>query len=698
MVDVMVFYTNNMANGTHRQYTIPEFSPEASSISINCLFFASLSVSLVAALASVVALQWVADYDAVITRGGSSPEDRAKRRQFRYAGVLQWKMGEIIAALPLLLYCSVILFLAGLFQWMWNVHPFVGAIVAGGASLAVLFYITSTMLSVVFVSAPFRTPLSRWIYRLSLVIMSTIYTFGKAIHFHAIPSLFERQHNKYISSLNREDRVVKSRIDLASNALVWLANQLSLSPDSYRRFLLLVGSLSPEYLPPLQSKEVAWDFIFDLLGWRYLSINQAAEITAEDRHGMVVLQQCWAMPEVRSLITPIAQMNYITDTDDPLWSQHCGAWKADYGGPNRLFLLLCDIPNCSKSSVKELDSIIRLARWRNSEPKSAQVWEATSHSSPSFTTSFFNSYIKAFTSFANHSAHFTTNREELDELIHRISDIARIATSRGGIDQDNTNALIKGYEALLDTGLAKNQNPTVPGISSPLAYGSQLRHRPPHEHALHDNFILLLARHLSPSELLTMFWLRPSNPSLSSLRDLGYKHGIYRPSSELRSLIAMHTIEQVDGLLHIFEVLQRLADVQADDPNTVGPLWRAVLPNGRNDPQFGEALGTFDTLIRRGCTVEQHCVLISLVCQDLELELVPEFEGYFTVERVGCLERVDDPCLRFLVAWVCGEDANIQERQASLWPLFSGREHLCEEASSDPNVLVSTTNYPVQTD
>jgi hypothetical protein len=33
-----------------------------------------------------MALQLIADYDTAITRGGSSPEDRAKRRQFRHAG------------------------------------------------------------------------------------------------------------------------------------------------------------------------------------------------------------------------------------------------------------------------------------------------------------------------------------------------------------------------------------------------------------------------------------------------------------------------------------------------------------------------------------------------------------------------------------------------------------------------------------
>src|ERR1700728_174149 len=110
LVDATIFSIQNARNLSNVSYIPPVFEATPVAVSINCLLFASLGASLVAALLSVVALQWVVDYDAVITRGGSSPEDRAKRRQFRYAGVLNWKMGEIIASLPLLLYSSVTLF------------------------------------------------------------------------------------------------------------------------------------------------------------------------------------------------------------------------------------------------------------------------------------------------------------------------------------------------------------------------------------------------------------------------------------------------------------------------------------------------------------------------------------------------------------------------------------------------------------
>jgi len=148
MVDAMIFYTNSVANGTHEQYIRPKFEPPSFAVTVNC-FFASLSGRLAAALSSVVALQWVADYDAAITRGGSSPEDRVKRRQFRHAGVVWWKMSEVIAALPLLIHSSVVLFLFGLILWMLAVHRIVGGIIVGRTALTILFYLASTLIAVV---------------------------------------------------------------------------------------------------------------------------------------------------------------------------------------------------------------------------------------------------------------------------------------------------------------------------------------------------------------------------------------------------------------------------------------------------------------------------------------------------------------------------------------------------------------------
>lgn len=69
LVGVTLFSINNMGNASNLPFTPPDFEPTSAAISINCLLFSSLGTSLIAALAAVVSLQWVADYDAAITRG-----------------------------------------------------------------------------------------------------------------------------------------------------------------------------------------------------------------------------------------------------------------------------------------------------------------------------------------------------------------------------------------------------------------------------------------------------------------------------------------------------------------------------------------------------------------------------------------------------------------------------------------------------
>jgi Family of unknown function (DUF6535) len=377
MVDVMIFYTNNLANGNHTLYTRAEFQPSSSDITINCLFFASLSLSLVTALASVVALQWVGDYDNAVTRGSNSPADRAKHRHFRHAGVVWWKMGEVIAALPVLLFCSVALFFTGLILWMLALHQIVGLVVAGGAAIALLFFAVSTFIGVVSVSAPFRTPLTRGITLLYLFSFAAIYWLARLVRV-SIPLWLARQYDNYTVSEKRDEREVESRGTLGRDALLWLANQLSISHGSARRFMLLVselGNLKEAQLPSFELTEAPWYSIFDLAGWAYMTSQGNA--TEEERYTMATFLRCYRIQKVRDLVHPAGYMRYITGTwAQDYWSQYCGTadgdtWHAS-DGPNHLFLLLRDIPVSSNPSSQELEVAIRMSHWRNLKSKPPQ--------------------------------------------------------------------------------------------------------------------------------------------------------------------------------------------------------------------------------------------------------------------------------------------------------------------------------------
>ncbi|KAH8795196.1 hypothetical protein DL96DRAFT_1452938, partial [Flagelloscypha sp. PMI_526] len=86
-------------------------------ICIGSLFFASLSCSLVTALLSVLAKQWVLARTAVVP-GRTKKNSLIQPHSF--CGLETWKVHDIIGALPFILHASLTFFFAGLFVFARN--------------------------------------------------------------------------------------------------------------------------------------------------------------------------------------------------------------------------------------------------------------------------------------------------------------------------------------------------------------------------------------------------------------------------------------------------------------------------------------------------------------------------------------------------------------------------------------------------
>jgi hypothetical protein len=432
LVDIVIQYFNNVGNQSSNNFTRPDFEPSFEAVSINCLLFASLGASLIAALASVVALQWVADYDAAITRGGSSPEDRAKRRQFRHAGVIGWKMGEIIAALPILLYSSVILFWAGAIQWMWTLHHTVGYVVAGGTAIAILFYASTTILAAVYVSAPFRTPLSRGLYWVMNPSASTIRQLISRIPFKIIfrriavplraariPSIFQdiavlQWIKKHIlperTSRYREDKAAEQDPSVASDALAWLAQQLPISADSQERLLLCVSGIPalPTKNPPSPLfHDGPWLAILDFLSEHFLRQILEPRSTDKDYEGVGILLHCINMPFIRGKV--VRDASYIQNPGNlDYWIHGCLVVNGtlDLGARGQApmaFMLARDMPVPSLGSKYELEATWKLIRWRNSISvtrkwalRSDNIWPDIFSDIGRYSPEFFESCLRHF--------------------------------------------------------------------------------------------------------------------------------------------------------------------------------------------------------------------------------------------------------------------------------------------------------------
>ncbi|KAG8952434.1 hypothetical protein FRC04_004494 [Tulasnella sp. 424] len=115
----------------------PAFSPSSNSVIANCLLYASLSCSLLAAVGAMMGKEWLQSFDRT---GQTGPlEEQGRFRQRKYDGVQRWHLESIIQSLPNLLLLSVMLFFAGVYLFLLAVNKVVAIVViaffGGGAVL-----------------------------------------------------------------------------------------------------------------------------------------------------------------------------------------------------------------------------------------------------------------------------------------------------------------------------------------------------------------------------------------------------------------------------------------------------------------------------------------------------------------------------------------------------------------------------------
>ena len=86
---------------------VPEetpFSPSASAVAVNVLWFLSLILSIAVTLVAMLAKEWCHLFMAGRT---GEIHDQARRRQLRLEGLERWKMAGVIPALPTLMHVAL---------------------------------------------------------------------------------------------------------------------------------------------------------------------------------------------------------------------------------------------------------------------------------------------------------------------------------------------------------------------------------------------------------------------------------------------------------------------------------------------------------------------------------------------------------------------------------------------------------------
>jgi hypothetical protein len=136
---------------------LPRFHISASSLRINTFWVLGLVLSLSSALLGILVKQWLREY---LNWGLTSPRDSVRMRQFRYEGLVSWRVSDIVAALPLLLEMSLILFLIGLLDLLWTINIVIASCTTIVVSITLIMVLISVILPFFFSDCPFKSPLS----------------------------------------------------------------------------------------------------------------------------------------------------------------------------------------------------------------------------------------------------------------------------------------------------------------------------------------------------------------------------------------------------------------------------------------------------------------------------------------------------------------------------------------------------------
>ncbi|KAF9257538.1 hypothetical protein L218DRAFT_879239, partial [Marasmius fiardii PR-910] len=120
------------------------FTPSLLDVRINTFWFLSLTLALVDALFCLLCKQWVREHQRQINT--QTPGQALALRWLRHQSFERWHVPSILASLPILLEIALFLFLAGLLELLWSRHHIPFAIALAIVALAILFYITTTIL------------------------------------------------------------------------------------------------------------------------------------------------------------------------------------------------------------------------------------------------------------------------------------------------------------------------------------------------------------------------------------------------------------------------------------------------------------------------------------------------------------------------------------------------------------------------
>ncbi|KAJ7076003.1 hypothetical protein B0H15DRAFT_607678 [Mycena belliarum] len=176
--------SQQLANATATTPAPQDLPSHTAALVCNILWFFSLGLSLASAMTATLVEQWARDF-LQHTEMLPSPVKRARIFSFLYYGLQRFEMHNVVTLIPFLLHMSLLLFFGGLLAFLLPVSVPV-AIVAGVLlGCIVLLYGLMTLLPIVWLDCPYKTPLSNVLWSVLRWILLYTATHENSPHLHA---------------------------------------------------------------------------------------------------------------------------------------------------------------------------------------------------------------------------------------------------------------------------------------------------------------------------------------------------------------------------------------------------------------------------------------------------------------------------------------------------------------------------------
>ena len=206
--------------------------PTKLDIAVNALWTLSLALCLTCTLSAILVQEWIQEY-LCYSKCHNTPSTHARIRAYLFNGLSEYRLDQVISAIPLLLHLAILLFGAGMITYFFAFNAVVAYTALAAYSTAGTLYLFFTISPLINLSSPFKTPISNVLWRMMqwnrlaalhiaqrlmsiMVPHSTFYRFRLP---KIISTSQERYHGGIVRALEQDLETTSSNMD--AHSLRW---------------------------------------------------------------------------------------------------------------------------------------------------------------------------------------------------------------------------------------------------------------------------------------------------------------------------------------------------------------------------------------------------------------------------------------------------------------------------------------------